>query len=101
MPPNHTSTGPLVRMRSRRPVNVRRSPHTRDESARERPSLRHEGSRGIAAGWIVYLAITAVVLVLLAMPLASRAQPARKVYRIGLLSPTSQAAGIEAFREGL
>jgi putative tryptophan/tyrosine transport system substrate-binding protein len=49
----------------------------------------------------VHLAITAVALVLLAMPLASGAQPAGKVYSIGLLSPTSQAAGIEAFREGL
>lgn len=49
----------------------------------------------------MHLAITAVVLVLLAIPLASKAQPAGKVYRIGLLSPTSQAAGIEAFREGL
>ena len=49
----------------------------------------------------MHLAITTVVLVLLAMPLASRAQPAGRVYRIGLLSPTSQAAGIEAFREGL
>jgi putative ABC transport system substrate-binding protein len=37
----------------------------------------------------------------LAAPLAGRAQQAGKVYRIGLLSPTSQAVGIEAFREGL
>jgi ABC-type uncharacterized transport system substrate-binding protein len=39
--------------------------------------------------------------VLLAAPLAAEAQPAGKVYRIGLLSPASQGLGIEAFREGL
>ena len=41
------------------------------------------------------------VLSLLAAPRAAEAQPAGKVYRIGLLSPTSQGFGIEAFREGL
>lgn len=46
-------------------------------------------------------ASTAAFVVSLAIPLASTAQPAGKVYRIGLLSPTSLAAGIEAFREGL
>jgi ABC-type uncharacterized transport system substrate-binding protein len=38
---------------------------------------------------------------MLAAPLGAGAQQPGKVYRIGLLSPTSQAAGIEAFREGL
>jgi len=37
----------------------------------------------------------------LAAPLAAEAQPAAKVYRIGLLSPTSQGLGVEGFREGL
>jgi putative ABC transport system substrate-binding protein len=38
---------------------------------------------------------------LLAAPLAAEAQEARKAYRIGLLSPTSQSPSIEAIREGL
>jgi len=39
---------------------------------------------------------------LLAAPLAAEAQQAAgKVYRIGLLSPSSQGLGVEAFREGL
>jgi putative tryptophan/tyrosine transport system substrate-binding protein len=38
---------------------------------------------------------------LLVAPLAGEAQPARKVYRIGLLSPITQGFGVEAFREGL
>jgi putative tryptophan/tyrosine transport system substrate-binding protein len=38
---------------------------------------------------------------LLAVPLGAEAQQAGKVYRIGLLSPTSQGFGVEAFREGL
>ena len=38
---------------------------------------------------------------LLAVPFRAEAQPAGKVYRIGLLSPTSQGLGIEGFREGL
>jgi len=67
---------------------------------RERPSLRH-GSSGFTAGWKDHLAIAATVLVLLAMPLAPRAQLAGRVYRIGLLSPTPQAPVIEPFREGL
>ena len=36
-----------------------------------------------------------------AAPLAAGAQQAGKVYRIGLLSPTSQGLGVEGFREGL
>jgi putative tryptophan/tyrosine transport system substrate-binding protein len=68
---------------------------------RERPSLRHDRAGGIAAGSMLHLASIAMVLVLLAMPLVPRAQPAAKVYRIGLLSPTPQQAGIEPFREGL
>jgi putative ABC transport system substrate-binding protein len=38
---------------------------------------------------------------LLAPPLAAEAQQARKAYRIGLLSPTSQSPSIEAIRDGL
>jgi putative ABC transport system substrate-binding protein len=38
---------------------------------------------------------------LLAAPLAAEAQPAGKLYRIGLLSPTSQSLGIEPIRVGL
>src|SRR5689334_14244557 len=34
-------------------------------------------------------------------PRAAEAEQAGKVYRIGLLSPTSQGLGIEGFREGL
>jgi putative tryptophan/tyrosine transport system substrate-binding protein len=37
----------------------------------------------------------------LAAPLAADAQQAGKVYRIGILSPTSQGLGVEAFRDGL
>lgn len=47
------------------------------------------------------MATTAVVYVLLAMPLVAVAQPAGKVYRLGLLSPTSQWVGMDALREGL
>jgi len=36
-----------------------------------------------------------------AVPLSTRAQQAGKVYRIGLLSPASQALGVQGFREGL
>ena len=50
---------------------------------------------------VMGLALTAIILGVLIIPLASEAQPVAKVYRIGLLSPTSQPAGIEAFREGL
>lgn len=35
------------------------------------------------------------------MPLVAVAQPAGKVYRLGLLSPTSQWVGMDALREGL
>jgi putative ABC transport system substrate-binding protein len=41
---------------------------------------------------------------LLAAPLAVEAQPAGKVYRIGVLEPTSMAlnaANLDAFRQGL
>jgi len=38
---------------------------------------------------------------LLVAPFRAEAQPAGKVYRIGLLSPTSQGLGSEGFREGL
>jgi putative ABC transport system substrate-binding protein len=48
----------------------------------------------------LYRAIAASILVLLATPLAAAAQ-AGKLYRVGLLSPGSQAAGIQPFREGL
>ena len=47
------------------------------------------------------LATTAVVLVLLAVPLATQAQSARRVYRIGLLSSTSKTPVMDAFREHL
>jgi putative tryptophan/tyrosine transport system substrate-binding protein len=49
----------------------------------------------------VHRAITAAIVVLVALPLAAMAQPAGKVYRIGLLTATSQALGIEPFRQGL
>ena len=52
---------------------------------------------------IVRLA-TAVALLLLSVPLGSRAQPAGKVYRIGMLETRSaalNAANLEAFRQGL
>ncbi len=42
-----------------------------------------------------------VAAFIVAAPLAAEAQQAGKVYRIGLLSPTSQGLGMEAFREGL
>jgi putative ABC transport system substrate-binding protein len=44
---------------------------------------------------------TAVGLLLLAAPLAAEAQPAGKVYRIGILVPGSTSPQIQAFREGL
>lgn len=47
------------------------------------------------------MATTAVVYVLLATPLVAVAQPAGKVYRLGLLSPTTQWVGMDALREGL
>ena len=37
----------------------------------------------------------------LTAPLSAGAQQAGKVYRVGLLSPTSQGLGVEGFREGL
>jgi putative ABC transport system substrate-binding protein len=44
----------------------------------------------------------AVVLVLsVRAPLAAETQHAGKIYRVGLLSPTSQSLGLEGFREGL
>ena len=49
----------------------------------------------------MHRAITAAIVVLVALPLAATAQPAGKVYRIGLLTATSQALGIEPFRQGL
>jgi putative ABC transport system substrate-binding protein len=55
----------------------------------------------MAAWSIAYRAISAAILVSLAVPLPTAAQPAGKVYRIGLLSIGSQAPGIESFREGL
>jgi len=45
--------------------------------------------------------IVSFSLTLLAMPLAAGAQQTEKVYRVGLLSPTSQGFGVEAFRKGL
>jgi putative ABC transport system substrate-binding protein len=45
--------------------------------------------------------IAAVLLGLLAMPLAAAAPPAGKVYRIGLLSPISSSPPLDGFREGL
>lgn len=53
------------------------------------------------AGLIVHRAIAALTLALLGMPLAATAQPVDKVWRIGLLSVSSQALGIQPFREGL
>jgi hypothetical protein len=47
------------------------------------------------------LALALLAFGLLAAPLAAEAQQAGKVYRVGLLSPTSQGLGVEAFREGL
>ena len=37
----------------------------------------------------------------LSAPLAAGAQQAGKVYQVGILSPTSQGLGVEAFRQGL
>ena len=45
--------------------------------------------------------ISGITVGLLAAPLAGAAQQPGKVYRIGLLSPTSQSPSIEAIREGL
>jgi ABC-type uncharacterized transport system substrate-binding protein len=45
--------------------------------------------------------ISGITVGLLAAPLAVAAQQPGKVYRIGLLSPTSQSPSIEAIREGL
>ena len=47
--------------------------------------------------------ISLVVGTIIAAPLAVHAQQAERVYRIGLLSASSEsaAAGVEAFREGL
>jgi putative ABC transport system substrate-binding protein len=59
------------------------------------------GSARVAASSILYRAIIAAILILLATPLTATAQPAGKIYRIGLLSAGSQAPGIEPFREGL
>jgi ABC-type uncharacterized transport system substrate-binding protein len=42
-----------------------------------------------------------LALCLALAPLAVEAQQAGKVYRVGLLTPTSQGLGVEAFREGL
>jgi ABC-type uncharacterized transport system substrate-binding protein len=47
---------------------------------------------------VAHLVGVAVVLALLAVPLAARAQSQGKVYRIGLLSATSQLPATEAFR---
>jgi putative ABC transport system substrate-binding protein len=41
------------------------------------------------------------MLALLALPLAAASQPAGKVYRIGLLTPTSRPLAVGPFREGL
>lgn len=68
---------------------------------RAQRGVHHVGSGGIVAGSIVHRAITAAILVLLAMPLAAMAQPTGKVYRIGLLSASSQSRAIQPFREGL
>jgi putative ABC transport system substrate-binding protein len=48
-----------------------------------------------------FTALALLALALLAAPWLAEAQPAGKVYRIGLLSPTAQGFGVEAFREGL
>ncbi len=48
----------------------------------------------------IVLMLTLALGVLVA-PLAAHAQQPGKVYRIGLLSPTSRGFGVEAFREGL
>jgi putative tryptophan/tyrosine transport system substrate-binding protein len=51
---------------------------------------------------VIRAALTVILaLAVLVVPLVVEAQPAGKVYRIGLLSPTSQGLGVEAFREGL
>jgi putative ABC transport system substrate-binding protein len=42
-----------------------------------------------------------VIVAILVVPFPGELQPAGRVYRIGLLSPTSQGFGVEAFREGL
>jgi putative ABC transport system substrate-binding protein len=50
------------------------------------------------------LAVTLLALALLAAPLVGEAQPAGKVYRIGMLETRStvlNAANIDAFRQGL
>jgi len=46
-------------------------------------------------------AIAAVVLALLAVPLAAVAQPAAKVPRIGVLESTPSSTSVEAFKQGL
>ena len=63
--------------------------------------MPHVGPGGIVTGSIVHRAITVAILVLLNMPIAATAQPARQIYRVGPLSATPQAPGIEPFREGL
>ena len=48
--------------------------------------------------------VVTLALVILTAPLAAEAQPATKVYRLGLLNPSSASAlesRIEAFRQGL
>src|SRR5262245_57736645 len=45
--------------------------------------------------------ILALLLALLAAPLAAEAQPASKVPRIGYLSPTTASTFEDAFRQGL
>ena len=45
--------------------------------------------------------MVSLILALLLPSVAAEAQQAGKVYRIGLLSPTSQALGVQGFREGL
>ena len=46
----------------------------------------------------VFLAALAGII---AAPFAAEGQPAGKMHTIGLLSPTSQGLGVEAFRDGL
>lgn len=50
---------------------------------------------------IAHFASTALLLMLLIAAPVAAAQPAGKVNRLGLLSPTSQWVGMDAFREGL
>ena len=88
--PTSRSNGPDARV-ARVPAPERaRWAHMRVNTAHQ--GMRHGGSGRIGAGSIVHRAITAIRLV--AMPLAAVAQPGGKVYRIGLLSASSQAPGM-------